>query len=681
MNVCTRLLLVAIVALLNCALSLQNPVSQNYSTSILRIAKSAQIKAYLDEDQDPCDDFYEFACGKWQRLHPARADLTKTFYLAQLDDLYIRKSADMLKMERKADTNMDILLKNFYSSCESRETLAHLGMTPILKIVELKGGWPKVKSASWYEDEYDWMKIVAEIRRKLGVDVLIGLDIVPDVEVNDVQRIKVGAPKLHLRTRKAYLEKQYEKQREVYENEISNKLHRYFPDMSSEWANEVAKQVVELEQELAKGLPKLENFTFEQTKRSRYASDLRTAYGTYVDLSRYLHLIFNETIYSEVYEWPEDYMTNLMEVIKNTPKLTIANYTMWRVINRFDHVADINKEKQDNWCVRKIIKYFPHQLERMFQHNYNSMQMVNELQSVWADIKNTFREELHTAKKLNWISLDTRQKAVVKLDSMDLEFITHNDENLEGQMYGLKFTRDNYYENLINIMQWKTLHKLAKYLLKPENIEKDTNRIKYQLRKNKIEVPITYLQSRFFWDPVYPTALKYGTLGFVLAQEMLQGFDSVGRKYDNHGFQRNWWDMNSEASFDDHTQCFKNQYENYKIKGKLSEDADVVATSVADNGAISIAHTAFRKWWSNAPDIEHSTNEILPSLKYNSEQLFFIGFGQLLCANYHESVTVYTEVPENVRVLGALSNQLAFVDGFKCDYNVNMNPKKKCLIW
>lgn len=92
------------------------PVTQNYTQDLLRLAKASEMKAYLNEEKPPCENFYKFACGKWSRLHPAPPK-GKSSNLGQLKNLYWRKCADMLASDGRIDSGLDIKLKNFYESC------------------------------------------------------------------------------------------------------------------------------------------------------------------------------------------------------------------------------------------------------------------------------------------------------------------------------------------------------------------------------------------------------------------------------------------------------------------------------------------------------------------------------------------------------------------------------------
>lgn len=655
------------------------PVQQNYSSTLLRLAKGSEMKAFINEEKPPCQNFYKFACGRWPSLNPAPAR-GKSSRLDQLIQLYTRKSSVMLSMESKSDSGIDHKLKDFYESCLKTGKLDKSGLEYIVSVANFSGGWPVITDLSWYDSSYDWLQVVADIRRKLGVDILIGMKIVPDFMENDMNRIMVGAPKMYL-DRDGYLQEDKESLRLAYTTSIETQLHRYFPEMSDEWASEVAKQVLMVEKRMAEGLPNNKVLTTEQLTRLRYTADLKAAYGNFVDINRYLNLIFSQTIYAQVYESPEDYFSTLVDVIKSTPKLTIANYTMWKVLEQFE-LSRAQITKDENYCVHKVMEYFPEVLESMFSRNYQTMQMINELQSVWSDIRKTFRAELQSSPRLTWIGAETKQKAIEKLESMELE-VAIPDTHFAEQMLKLFIRRTNYYQNIISIWQWKTALNLAQLFEKPEVPVPKYTTPHYVYESNKIQVPVIFLQSHFLWDPSYPHSLLYGTLGYLLAQQMLKGFDSQGRKYDNHGYSKAWWDTISEKEFDKRAQLFVEQYKEYKFPNWMqTEDKKLTNTYVSDNGALIMAYKAYQQWWKNVANNDLIDQETLPLLgNYSQNQLFFIAFAQTWCADYAEDIPEFDDLPERWRVIGALANLNEFAKEFECAIGNKMNPEYKRFLY
>ncbi|XP_034485771.1 phosphate-regulating neutral endopeptidase PHEX [Drosophila innubila] len=662
--------------------TVSRPYGTNYTTDILRLAKAAHIKAYMTEGElQPCDNFYNFACGNWPRLHPSRLHNKRTNYLEELQELFVRKSADMLKTTTAgADSSADQVIKSFYSSCYSQANDTRSALATLLQVADFRGGWPEIRVPSWYHYEYDWLQVVASLKSRLGVDILIGLDVVLDYKEDHMHRLKIGAPQLPLGHRRQYLDPGYEGTRQRYEHSIVQKLQGYFPDQPENWCSEVASQILYIEQQLAKGLPHNAALTLEQTTRQRTAADMKTAYGSYVDVSRYLQLIFNSPIVVELYETPEDYLSNLMDVIRKTPKLHLANYTIWRALDTLDQARIPQGVQPGIWCVQMVRQYFPKQLESLFHRNYNNMQMINELQSTWSDIKRVFREDLQASTDLHWLTLETRQKAIGKLEALDLQFRNHDETELIRQVQTLHLRMDQFYQNFVDVLQWRTKKHLDKYMQEPQLTDKVFKLPHYELKTNKMQIPITFLQARFFWDPAYPNALKYGTLGVLLARQMLHGFDDVGRRFDRHGYKNSWWDTTSENSFSRRAQCFQEQYAVFvQFREKPVQDKGLLSRIVADNGALSIAYRAYTKWLKNSPVTSTSyQSERLPLLDYSHNQLFFLAYAQLYCTDYPDTVEIFDELPEQLRVNTALSNSEQFVNAFSCSGSDKLNARFKC---
>lgn len=160
-------------------------VTRNNETNICItkgcVKASALILDLLDETIDPCDDFYEFACGKFIRntFIPDDKIAMMSFVHVQdkvLGQLRLILNEKSLPNESKAFT----LAKTFNAACMDQETLENkgqwigiigcffsflgtglfffeIGIQPMVDILKKYGNWPVVEGSNWKEDNWEWM--------------------------------------------------------------------------------------------------------------------------------------------------------------------------------------------------------------------------------------------------------------------------------------------------------------------------------------------------------------------------------------------------------------------------------------------------------------------------------------------------------------------------------------------
>lgn len=77
-------------------------------------------------------------------------------------------------------------------------------------------------------------------------------------------------------------------------------------------------------------------------------------------------------------------------------------------------------------------------------------------------------------------------------------------------------------------------------------------------------------------DPLFsldtPSYLGLGTLGFIVAHEIMHGFDNAGVEFDDEGVRRNLLSPSSQPVFREKMNCLSNQFSNafrteYSING------------------------------------------------------------------------------------------------------------------
>ncbi|XP_052269656.1 endothelin-converting enzyme homolog isoform X4 [Dreissena polymorpha] len=209
----------------------------------------------------------------------------------------------------------------------------------------------------------------------------------------------------------------------------------------------------------------------------------------------------------------------------------------------------------------------------------------------------------------------------------------------------------------------------------PVTVESD-----YSPVRNDIIFPIA-----LFHLPIYshdgPSALNFGAIGSLIGHEITHAFDVQGRQYDGQGELRDWWDPITADMFKETTVCMKDQYDHFKVHNMTVNGEQTLEENIADNGGLRAAHVAFELWMK-----EQGEELPLAGLQLDNRQIFYISFAQLYCSKWKESgITDFLardhHSPGPFRIEGALSNNLAFQDVFKCPYTSRYNPSLKCQVW
>lgn len=177
--------------------------------------------------------------------------------------------------------------------------------------------------------------------------------------------------------------------------------------------------------------------------------------------------------------------------------------------------------------------------------------------------------------------------------------------------------------------------------------------------------------------------MNYAAIGQVIGHEITHGFDDRGKQFDLDGNLADWWDPQTEKQFLEKAKCIIEQYGNYTdLKTNLSLNGiNTQGENIADNGGVKEAYIAYNNWVKrNQPE------GILPGLKYNQQQLFWISSAQTWCAvaraEYNKNkITTGMHSPNEFRVNGVMSNMREFAFDFNCPEGTKMNPEHKCQVW
>lgn len=125
------------------------------SNSCIKVSK--KIKDALNESADPCDDFYNFACGGWQdknKIPESENEITSFTVLTK----EIENAIHELIQEPSKPGESEALVKarDFFKSCMDIAKIDELGAKPANDFIESVGGWSICKNEFWVANESKW---------------------------------------------------------------------------------------------------------------------------------------------------------------------------------------------------------------------------------------------------------------------------------------------------------------------------------------------------------------------------------------------------------------------------------------------------------------------------------------------------------------------------------------------
>jgi putative endopeptidase len=283
------------------------------------------------------------------------------------------------------------------------------------------------------------------------------------------------------------------------------------------------------------------------------------------------------------------------------------------------------------------------------------------MQQLVKNLIEAYREDI---KDLEWMSPETRKKALAKLAKFTPK-IGYPDKwrdysKLEirgGDLLG-NVRRAAAFE------QARNLAKLGKPVDRSEwGMTPQTVNAYYNPAFNEIVFPAAILQPPIF-DRFADDAVNYGAIGAVIGHEIGHGFDDQGSKYDGDGNMKDWWTDADRKEFDKRAKMLIEQYNEFspaQLPGHHVNGALTIGENIGDLGGVAIAYKAYKLSLrgSEAPVIDGRTGD----------QRFFIGWAQAWRSKIRDAelmrrLAVDSHSPAEFRCNGVVRNLPEFYAAF-----------------
>ncbi|KAE9537310.1 hypothetical protein AGLY_006333 [Aphis glycines] len=155
------------------------------------VAASSIMKS-INLDVNPCDNFYEFACGKWQQNHQGQSEIPTNWFVEKSKNI----TKEVTKILENNDSPNDLRsvreARRLYRSCMDIRTINSVEYEPVFVFLEKVGlprQFPDFTTATYLNGtSFNVARTLALIQRYLGVDILLqlGVDVNPSTNLTAI---------------------------------------------------------------------------------------------------------------------------------------------------------------------------------------------------------------------------------------------------------------------------------------------------------------------------------------------------------------------------------------------------------------------------------------------------------------------------------------------------------------
>ena len=645
--------------------------------------------AALDRSVQPCEDFYQFACGGWMKSTPIPDDesrWTRSFSTIQEDNEKALRA--ILERDSAGDTKGDAYgkqLGDYWASCMDEAGIEKRGSKDLKPELEHIGA---VK---------DGKALVKELAHLHAIGVAAAFDIGSEVDMKDAAHMIAGISQggLGLPERDYYFRDDAHSKdiRAAYEKHVAATFELLGEKPKQAVAD--AKTVLKVESDLAgASLTRVELRDPQKIYHHMTLAELKRL-APDVQWDSYLASMGFPAITAFNVAEP-DFFKKLDAMSRNVPLGHWRTYLRWQLAKsmspylsqkfveewfKFQQVLNGTKTLQPRWkrCVKLIDRTMGEALAQPFVKQYLGEDGKHMAEGMVAGIETSMKGDLDS---LAWMDDSTRTKAEEKLGKI-LNKIGYP---VRWRSYdGLTIGRASLVDNVGAAATFEVnreMNKVGKATDKDEwEMTPPTVNAYYEPTLNEMVFPAGILQPPFYAKLQSP-AMNFGAIGVVVGHELTHGFDDEGRQFDADGNLRDWWTQPVSAEFDRRASCVQKQFDEYvavdevHVKGKLT-----LGENLADLGGLKLSYAAFQR-----AEKEHPATPPLDG--FSPEQQFFLGFAQAWCTNIRPEnarmrASVDPHSPAQWRVDGPLSNLPEFASAYQCKDGQGMvRPKdRQCVVW
>ena len=640
----------------------------------------------MDNSINPADDFFRYCNNNWMKNNPIPEEYSTFGAFTEIDrrnETLIQGIIDEASHDVNAQPgSVAQKIRDFYNAGMDSVAIEQRGYTELVPYFEM---------IDKLSDKAQLSELIGKLHAD-GIGGFFNAGGSSDPKNAEMVIMHLYQGGLSLTDRDDYLKEETQEMRDKYVEHVAKMFELTGTD--AEAAKAKAKGILALETELAKNsMTRVERRDPDKTYNMRTLVELQKSTPNF-DWNTYFKNAGAPMIESLNVGMP-DFIAAMDKVILNTDLETIKDYLRWKVIHGSASMlsSDLDKEnfsfygtylygqeaQQPRW--RRVLDATSGCLGEAVGQLYVEKYFPAEAKARMLELVGNLRVALgERIKNLEWMSEETKAKALVKLDAFNVK-IGYPDKWKDYSKY--EVTPESYFENVHRAIRFENERDMAK-IGKP--VDKDewfmtpqTVNAYYSPEMNEIVFPAAILQPPFF-NMDADDAVNYGGIGVVIGHEMTHGFDDQGCKYDEKGNLNNWWTDEDTVKFAARTAQLAKLFDEFQVRGYQINGQLTLGENIADLGGLNVAWDAFQ--------MTEQAKENKSIDNFTPAQRFFISYGTIWRNNSRDKYLerqVVTDVhsPAEARVNRTLGSMPHFYEAFDIPEGSKMfiAPEERAAIW
>jgi len=653
----------------------------------MTLAESGIVPEWIDAKADPCQDFFQYACGGFlatAKIPPDRSSWGAILIVEQRQEDLLHQ---ILEQAAKAPGGDPVMTKlgDYYAACTDEPAIEKAGLAPIQPLLDEIARVKDWKSAA---------HAVIDLHT-YGIDPLFRVG--PTQDYADATQMIAGFDQdgLGLPDRGYYLESKgnMKKVRDAYRAHVERMFA--LTGLGKAQARAAAADVMKVETALAnlaqtKVARRDPHAVYHRIERAGLARAARTFPWNDFFEAMGIGGVTQVTVNDPAY------FTGIDRLLHQQRPAALRHYLAWTVLDAaaphltkafvdedFAMAKTLSGIDQVPPRWRRCVQRVDDDLGELLGQPYVAARFAGSSKALATNLVEAVRGAMRAElARLPWMDAATATAARAKLDKMEA-LVGYPDT---WRTYDFPISRTDYAGDVLAAGRFelhRELGKIGKPVDKHEwGMTPPTVNAYYEPSLNEIALPAGQLQPPFFKATFHPAVNFGATGGSTIGHEMTHGFDDEGSQFDGDGNLRNWWSKGTADQFHEATQCVIDQYAQYEAVPGVRLDGKLTAgENIADIGGVKLGFLAYQTW--RAAQATPPPAKVGP---YTDDQLYFLAYGQSWCS---KATPQWAELrahsnphsPPRWRVDGVVADQPGFAKAFACKSGTPMAPANACTVW